>query len=84
MGGERREAEGERRDVGGKSLSPVMKINNLLRDHTGQAQAIAFGRIFKPKKNGRIYGWTTELTSNFHQFFKSTLYIHPESFMQIS
>ena len=50
MGGERREAEGERRDVGGKSLSPVMKINNLLRDHTGQAQAIAFGRIFKPKK----------------------------------
>ena len=36
-------------------LSPVMKINNLLRDHTGQAQAIAFGRIFKPKKKTAGY-----------------------------
>ena len=35
------------------------------------------------EKNGRISGRIIGLASNFHHFFKSTLYIQLECFMQI-
>ena len=37
----------------------------------------------KIRITGRISGQMIESDWNFHQFFKSTLYIHPGSFMQI-
>ena len=35
------------------------------------------------RERREVGGGATGLALNFHQFFKSTLYIHPESFMQI-
>ena len=59
-------------------------MNNLLRDWNVQRlMAVHSDEFPNRKKNGCISGRTTGLASNFHQFFKLTLYIQLGSFMQI-
>ena len=64
-------------------LGPVIKTDIFYYETYYQRIQQSDIQCTSKMETGRISGRATRLALNFHQFFKSILYIHPGSPMQI-